>query len=241
MRENLTERELRLRHIDATLRDETQRRILAEAALRRKRLSHKDIEFLEQNTGLLNLASFSDQLRSSVLRVHNLGEEFCLLLLDIDYFQVVNGVAGHTAGDRLLKMIASLVGEELFPDSHCARLGTDEFAILLQGMGAEESLRCAHKLQREVNTLIFESDGERFAINASIGVVHIGKDCPDATELIRMAYSACQHAQEQKLGVRIFTENDLHIQQRHNQNPHPQASHPGVRRRQHRVVLPAYS
>jgi len=217
MRQTIGERDRNLIHIDEALRHETQCQQSAENALLEESKQRGDREYMDPITGLLNRDSFAKQLRAAADRVRNLGEEYSLLVLDIDHFQVVNDVAGHIAGDRLMKTIARLLDNELFHGSRCSRMGTDEFGVLLQGQGEDGALLAAHRLQGEINKLIFEWRGQRFAISVSIGVVHLYDHCPDAIELIRMAYSACRCAQEQNSGISVFDENNLRIQQCHNE------------------------
>ena len=168
-------------------------------------------------TGLMIRETFTGKIKSAVKRARSLGECSALLMLDLDHFHVINDVAGHSAGDRLLKAIANLLQERLFEEKECARLGSDEFVILLHNMDADEVQAQAHRLRNEIDALIFESNNQRFAISASIGVVPIRSNSPDSAELIRMAYSACRCAQEENCGVRLFMDNDARIQRRHNE------------------------
>jgi len=219
LHQNLNQQDLKLNRTDATLRDEILRRESAESALLRN-LSRQTIdEYLDRDTGLLNRSAFTRQLQQASDRARSLNQESFLLLLDIDHFKVINEVAGHEAGDQLLRMIAHLLGKELLPDSHCARLGTDEFGMLLQGFNVSDALERVRHLLNRVNALAFESAGKPFTVTASIGVVHIHyHDCPDVIELIHRAYSACSDAHEQHCGFRLFSDNDPSMSQRHYQS-----------------------
>ncbi len=190
----------------------------AEAMSHRRTIAPGDLEYLDYSTGLPNGSAFNERLRIAVQRARSMGELSSMLLLDIDHFRMVNEVAGHSSGDRLIEAIAFALIEQLPPHSFCARLGSDEFGILLQGLSHEEAMAWAHRMQAEVNALTFDSEGERFSITTSIGVVHLHRNGPDAEELMRQAHSACQCAQERKFGIRQFNANDALVQRRHQQS-----------------------
>ena len=219
MRRDLVQQDMKLHHFDTTLRHETLRRQSAESALLRNLSEGDDNTYLDQETGLLNRAAFTHQLQAAADRAQELDQESFLLLLDIDHFQIINEVAGHEAGDQLIRMVAHLLSGELLPDDHCSRLGADEFGLLLQGLTASEAMDRIRYLQNRVNGLVFEAMGERFSISASIGVVHLHRlDCPDVKELIRRAYSACTFAQELHHSPHLFSDSDSRMSKRHYQS-----------------------
>ena len=219
LHQSLDQRDLKLNQTDATLRDEILRRESAESALLRNLSSPVEQDYLDQDTGLLSRSAFTRQLQLAADRARSLNQESFLLLLDIDHFKVINEVAGHEAGDQLLRTLAHLLNKELLPDSKCARMGTDEFGMLLQGLNVNDALEQVRHLLSRINALAFESGGKPFAVSASIGMVHIHhQDCPDVLELIHRAYSACSDAHEQHCGLCLFSDKDPNMSQRHFQS-----------------------
>jgi len=104
-----------------------------------RRAAHAD--FL---TGLGNRAFFHDHLR----RLFESGRPFSLFLVDVDYLKDLNDRQGHDAGDALLQHIGGLLAELSVHNTHCARIGGDEFAILVEGTASD-----AAQIQRHLDDL----------------------------------------------------------------------------------------
>ena len=82
-------------------------------------------------TGVLNRAAFEDQLRREVARSARHGRPYALAVLDLDHFKQVNDRFGHAAGDRALKRVCALVNETIRDSDVFARVGGEEFALLM--------------------------------------------------------------------------------------------------------------
>lgn len=121
-------------------------------------------------TGLGNRRHFDERLRAELDRVDAGAGELSLVLLDLDDFKSVNDTLGHQAGDELLAVVADRFRGCLRAADTCARIGGDEFAIMLEELAAEESAtRTAERILESLDAPIVLS-GEEVVVRASIGV-----------------------------------------------------------------------
>lgn len=119
-------------------------------------------------TELANRPLFYEFLDNSHARARRSGEDFSLLMIDLDHFKHVNDHEGHAAGDALLKAVAQRLGAEIRAEDLAARLGGDEFAILLTNVGRETALDVAERIRV---SLAAPYPCCKTRISASIGVV----------------------------------------------------------------------
>jgi diguanylate cyclase (GGDEF)-like protein/PAS domain S-box-containing protein len=127
--------------------------------------------FHDPLTGLPNRDLFSDRLEHTLTRAQRRDDMVAVLFLDLDNFKVVNDSLGHKAGDQLLVAVSQRLKRCLRSKDIVARMGGDEFTILLEGVsdasGAEET---AERITRELWTP-FTIEGEHIFVTASIGIV----------------------------------------------------------------------
>lgn len=97
-------------------------------------------------TDLLSRRRFMELLEEEIVHVREAGRPAALLMLDLDNFKYVNDVLGHTTGDALLARVAKVIGAALRDSDHLARIGGDEFAVLLPGTGLDGALLVADKI-----------------------------------------------------------------------------------------------
>jgi diguanylate cyclase (GGDEF)-like protein len=101
-------------------------------------------------TGLLNRRAMDERLAIEWQRHLRLHEPFSLLLLDIDHFKRINDRHGHAVGDHALKALAEVLRELLRPADSAARVGGEEFLVLLPGADAPRALAVAERLRQEI-------------------------------------------------------------------------------------------
>ena len=100
------------------------------------------------------------------------------IMLDIDWFKRVNDERGHSVGDEVLKTVTRACAEALRSSDILGRYGGEEFAILLPGSGAVESLAVAERLRERVASKVVSCEGEKVSVTISLGV-YSGVPAPD--------------------------------------------------------------
>ncbi|MEJ0011567.1 MAG: diguanylate cyclase [Bauldia sp.] len=116
---------------------------------------------------------------------------YALCLVDLDRFKAVNDNAGHAAGDALLRRIADVLRRSCRRQDFAARIGGDEFALLLSDCSASAAAHVMQEVVDAVATLGFEWDGTGYSVGASIGITTIGSDSPGLPEIMSQADAAC--------------------------------------------------
>ncbi len=149
-------------------------------------------------TGLVNRREFERRL-SEALDLARAGEGMhALCYLDLDRFKTVNDTCGHTAGDNMLREVASIIKEAVRDSDTVGRIGGDEFALLLVGCPLEKARQLADDVVRSVGEYRFVWRDKIFNIGVSIGLVEIGRGAGTLEDLMNSADSACYVAK--KLG-----------------------------------------
>lgn len=129
-----------------------------------------DLSSKDALTSLVNRRSFEMALSREVDRVARSGEPALLLMLDIDHFKAVNDSYGHAAGDLVLKAVAASLNQVVRPMDTVARVGGEEFAIVLPSCGASYGLVVAERLRERVSELRVEvAPGQVLAVTVSLG------------------------------------------------------------------------
>ena len=157
-------------------------------------------------TGLVNRREFERRLQEAMdsAQTENLAHALCYL--DLDRFKVVNDTCGHTAGDNMLREVASLIKEAVRDSDTVGRLGGDEFALLLVGCPLEKARQIADDVVRSVNDYRFVWKDKIFNIGVSIGLVEIGQGSGAIEDIMNSADSACYVAKKQGgLHVHVYS------------------------------------
>lgn len=136
----------------------------------RKSAEHQYRAHHDVLTELPNRFLFSDRLQTTIAASKRSKEKFVLLFVDLDNLKTINDVHSHTAGDFLLKEVATRMKSILRESDTIARLGGDEFVVILPGLGDEsDALRVAEKIRQALLQPI-EFEGHSLNTSASIGV-----------------------------------------------------------------------
>lgn len=147
-------------------------------------------------TGLINRREFERRLTRVVTDLERATAEHVLVYLDLDRFKVVNDTCSHDAGDALLRSLGPLLGRHLRKRDTLARVGGDEFAVLLENCPLIEAKRIAQGLRVEIEQYRFEWAGNAFSIGASIGVTPVTAGGGGIAAVLRTADAACVTAKE---------------------------------------------
>jgi diguanylate cyclase (GGDEF)-like protein len=139
-------------------------------------------------TGLPNRRHFTERFSVEVARVERYGGSFTLGVLDCDHFKDYNDRHGHPAGDDALRELANLLREQLRASDSVARLGGEEFAVLMVGADPAMAGMVAERLRARVGGHVFGATGDTLTV--SIGLASAPEDatCPD--KLFRLADQA---------------------------------------------------
>lgn len=130
------------------------------------------IRYLSQfdaTTRLPNRELFMDRARQALIRSRRLGESVALFVVDLDRFSRCNETLGQRGGDRLLCEIAERLAAGLDPGDTLARIGSDEFGVLLEGAGREPASELARALLERIAAPVFV-DGRELFMTASLGM-----------------------------------------------------------------------
>jgi diguanylate cyclase (GGDEF)-like protein/PAS domain S-box-containing protein len=169
-------------------------------------------------TGLINRWEFERQLRHALAEAQDLGRQHALIYIDLDQFKVVNENCGHAAGDQLLRQVAGLLESQVAERGLLARIGGDEFAILLRDYSVEQAVRLAELMRKSLSNLRFVWENRRFRIGASLGVVPISVQSDSVEAILQAADAACYLAKD--LGrdrVHVYQPDDADLARRRNE------------------------
>jgi diguanylate cyclase (GGDEF)-like protein/PAS domain S-box-containing protein len=147
-------------------------------------------------TGLINRREFDSRLETAVTSAQRGEGEYVLLYVDLDQFKVVNDTCGHSAGDRLLRDITSLLQTRVRASDTIARLGGDEFGLLLERCSLEQAERVADSIRQAIHGYRFLWGANSLSVGASIGVVRIVRDTTSAAAVLSAADIACYAAKD---------------------------------------------
>lgn len=148
-------------------------------------------------TGLLNTAEFNVRLNRGLSLAHDEEDvSHTLLLVDLDQFSLVNDACGHAVGDRVLQNIATLIENCIRSGDTLARLGSDEFAILMEHCPARSGQLIAESICDRLDNYRFIHEQRRFRIGASIGLVEVSSAWNNSAEILQAADTACMTAKE---------------------------------------------
>lgn len=167
-------------------------------------------------TGLVNRTEFEAQLGEVLRLAHADGSEHSLLFVDLDDFSRVNDAGGHTVGDLALQEVARILAAFVRTSDCLARLGNDDFAIILKRCPAEQAKKVATQICERMDEFRFAHGERRFRVGASIGLVTVDQRWDAISPVLQAADSACRSATEEG-GNRLCTwmDSDQSIHARH--------------------------
>ena len=168
-------------------------------AIERKRFE-EHLTYLAQYdhlTGLVNRTLFRDRLVQAMARNKRMQQMIGLMLLDLDRFKLVNDTFGHDMGDELLKAVSERLKTCVREVDTVARMGGDEFTIILEGVSSEQNVLVVAKRITESIATPFELKGHCISIGISIGITIYPQDDHPVDELLKHADTAMYQAKQQ--------------------------------------------
>lgn len=156
-------------------------------------------------TGLVNRSRFRSALLEAHARLKPSDPPVAVLFIDLDGFKPVNDTLGHAAGDELLRQVAAVLKREAGRAATVARMGGDEFAILLHGMPQPESAEAVStQIRVALGEPLVTSHGP-VKIGASVGIAFLGPEDEDPGEALRRADIAMYEAKKERAGTRLYS------------------------------------
>jgi diguanylate cyclase len=166
-------------------RDEREKEVAARLQSLAERVAHMEQEasgfrehleeqrqkaLIDPLTGLPNRAAWSERLEHEIGQWQQHGNTLMLAMLDLDHFKRINDNYGHLAGDKVLKIIATVLSKRLRGTDFIARFGGEEFVLLLPSTVPATGLKLLEKLRASIEACPFHFKGERVTITISMGL-----------------------------------------------------------------------
>ena len=138
-------------------------------------------------TGLRNRRSFERTLSEFFKDFKKFGYPFSLIMLDLDNFKEINDTYGHLVGDRVLKEVGNILRNYLRAKDVAARVGGEEFAVILPGITKDVAALVAERLRKVISNRTVEYGDSKVNFTASFGVAEMRDDVESPEDLIREA------------------------------------------------------
>jgi diguanylate cyclase (GGDEF)-like protein/PAS domain S-box-containing protein len=165
-------------------------------------------------TGLPNRRLFNDRLTLELAHAQRNRQKLAVMLLNLDHFKDVNDALGHSVGDKLLQAVAHRLKIFLRKSDTVARIGDDEFMLILPGIAREyHADKVAHKILEAVRRP-FVFDSHELNITTSIGIALYPEDGEDADALMKRADIAMYRAKGQgRDNCQRYTSTEMNLEE----------------------------
>lgn len=143
-------------------------------------------------TGVCNRSNFLEIAQFELYKSSRYKEEFCILMIDIDFFKKINDNYGHLAGDLVLKEFVKIVKSRVRESDVFGRYGGEEFLILFPNTSPENGIKIANNIRRKVEKTPINIDNRDILITVSMGLTHYSHDMsqPSLNKIIETADNA---------------------------------------------------
>jgi diguanylate cyclase (GGDEF)-like protein len=152
---------------------------------------------IDHLTGLFNRRYFMDRLREEIDRNGRHGTPFAVAFIDIDNFKRINDEHGHLSGDEILQQLTRTCAKQVRNVDTLARIGGEEFALLLPQTTAEDAERLVEQLRAGVAATSAKVGDRLIEITVSIGLTSSGRGPLDVNGILRIADEALYAAKRQ--------------------------------------------
>ena len=146
-------------------------------------------------TGLSNRHDFESRLKHLLSDVGG-DKTHALMYLDLDQFKIINDTCGHVVGDELLRQLAIVLREPIRESDMLARIGGDEFGILLSNCSLESAQQVGERMLQILRQFRYNWKGKAFSIGGSIGLTMIDQPGQSVSDVLRQADIACYAAKD---------------------------------------------
>ncbi len=164
-----------------------------------RKLAENRLSWLAEHdslTGLFNRRRFQQELEGVMSSSLRTGRSAALLVFDLDQFKLINDTSGHHAGDALLKVVADVLTHKLGAADTVARMGGDEFALLIRDADARRARSVADELQKLLSEIEFPVRNRQHRVSASMGIARLPEHADTVGDLLACADLAMYEAKE---------------------------------------------
>jgi diguanylate cyclase (GGDEF)-like protein/PAS domain S-box-containing protein len=179
--------------------------------LKRAELNIQKLAYFDTLTGLPNRLLLQDRLRQAIKRAERNRQMLALLFLDLDHFKVINDTLGHAAGDQLLKEVANRLSRHVRAYDTVARMGGDEFVLLLNQVTATGHVSGIAQNILETLAPPFELGIQEVFVTTSIGIAMYPTDGADGERLLKNADTAMYLAKERGRNAYQYFSAELNL------------------------------
>ncbi|MEX3959672.1 GGDEF domain-containing protein [Trinickia sp. EG282A] len=180
----------------ARLRESVARTESALQELQRSNQRLNQMATLDSLRGAVSRRAFVERVELEIERVKNGGAPFAVLALDLDNLKQINDTFGQQAGNDVLMRVIDIGLNTLRPYNGTARMGDDEWLLLLPCATLDIALMIGERIRSAVQATQFEENGERFSVTVSIGIAQSAHDGKTSEAIIRAANERLSRAKQ---------------------------------------------
>jgi len=172
---------------------------IAQLVIRETSRKNSEIRFQathDELTKLVNRKEFNHRLKDAFNSAKDNHVNHALCFLDLDKFKTINDSCGHKAGDKLLIQLTKIIKDNIRSHDTLARIGGDEFGLLLEGCSLEKAIEIAEGIVCLIKNYEFNWQDKKFHVGVSIGLVIIDQNTEDIEIALSQADIACYAAKD---------------------------------------------
>ncbi|MCK7460345.1 sensor domain-containing diguanylate cyclase [Idiomarina aminovorans] len=152
---------------------------------------------IDSLTGLANRRYFIEQVERTIARAERASSKLSLLIIDIDLFKQINDKFGHQVGDEVLEKLARIMSERIRSSDFIARIGGEEFAVLLPNTSLNAAAVLAEELKEAINTQPIQVQEGQLNVSVTIGLSTLSDKTPNWSLLYSSADKALFQGKKQ--------------------------------------------
>ncbi|WP_281950650.1 GGDEF domain-containing protein [Nitrosophilus kaiyonis] len=156
----------------------------------------KDMSLKDRMTGAYNRRYLDIFVKKNIPQALRTKIPYSVMMLDIDYFKMVNDKYGHDIGDKVIKELVNSIANNIRESDIVIRFGGEEFLVLLHNCNKDNAKKVAEKISKDFKSKTIEVGGEKFNKTVSIGISEFPKDTKQFWQAIKFADMALYKAKE---------------------------------------------
>lgn len=159
-------------------------------------------------TGLLNRRAIEEAIGTQMQRGRRTGETHSLLMLDVDHFKSINDRLGHSVGDLVLQNVATILQANVRKIDHVARVGGEEFLVLVPGASLDTARPAAERLREQLAADLPQFQEASVSLSVSIGIAQWADHTEDMSQLLVRVDTALYRAKAEGRNCVVASEAD---------------------------------